>query len=254
MQARPIRFIICCPHGGNRIPAAYRHLFAGAGAQLRSHRGYDSGALTLARELAAAVSAPLFCATTSRLLIDLNRSPRHPGLYSEFTRLAPRAIRAEIFASRYLPHRERIERCIADAIAEGWRVIHVAVHSFTPQLGDELRNADVAFLYDPSRPPERAACIAWMTALRQRRPDLRQRRNYPYAGRADGFPTWLRRRYAVEDYVGIELEVNQRQVIRGGTAWRQLRADIVVALKTALGQPNPGSSRVTPTTIQNRSD
>ena len=234
MTGRPVRLIVGCPHGGNRLPAPYRPLFAGQEPRLRSHQGYDAGALRLARELAAALDAPLFRATVSRLLIDLNRSLGHPRLYSERTRAAPRTMREEILERYYLPYRRGVERCVAEALAAGLRVVHVDVHSFTPRLGEVVRQADVGFLYDPVRPPEKTFCLHWMAALRRLAPGLRLRRNYPYAGRADGFRTWLRRRHAAEDYVGIELEVNQRHVIAGGTVWRQLRSDIAASLKTAV--------------------
>ena len=44
--------LVTCEHGGNRVPKEYRRLFAGWEPVLASHRGYDPGALTLARELA----------------------------------------------------------------------------------------------------------------------------------------------------------------------------------------------------------
>jgi len=79
-------FIITCEHGGNRIPASYRQLFRGQRALLDSHRGYDPGALVMATTLAGTFRAPLVASTTSRLLIDLNRSmgirnsfPRRPA-------------------------------------------------------------------------------------------------------------------------------------------------------------------------------
>src|SRR3954454_24119921 len=72
------RYLVTCEHGGNRIPARYRPLFAGAEALLESHRGYDPGALQLGREIAAALDAPLVSANVSRLLVDLNRSIGHP--------------------------------------------------------------------------------------------------------------------------------------------------------------------------------
>ena len=71
-------FLITCEHGGNRVPAPYRRLFRGRRALLDSHRGYDPGALVMARALAAAFTAPLVTSTVSRLLIDLNRSTGHP--------------------------------------------------------------------------------------------------------------------------------------------------------------------------------
>ncbi len=45
-------FLITCEHGGNRIPVPYVKLFQGYGALLRTHRGYDIGALVMAWELA----------------------------------------------------------------------------------------------------------------------------------------------------------------------------------------------------------
>src|SRR3569623_2690779 len=95
-------FLISSEHGGNRIPARYRALFDGHAELLGSHRGYDAGALRLARELAQALDAPLFAATVSRLLIDLNRSLLHPQLYSEAPRPASEAVRREIWQRYYL--------------------------------------------------------------------------------------------------------------------------------------------------------
>ena len=87
-MAKPISLLITCEHGGNRIPPRYRPLFRGFEALLQTHRGFDPGALTMARELAKAFKAPLFVSTVSRLLVDLNRSIGHPRLYSEATRTA----------------------------------------------------------------------------------------------------------------------------------------------------------------------
>ncbi|PKO61840.1 MAG: N-formylglutamate amidohydrolase, partial [Betaproteobacteria bacterium HGW-Betaproteobacteria-17] len=121
-MAKPDRLLITCEHGGNRIPARYRPLFAGFEALLQSHRGYDPGALALARDMAKELAASLFVSTTSRLLIDLNRSISHPRLYSEATRNAPASVRRDIRENHYLPYRSKVEAHIADAIAHGSRV------------------------------------------------------------------------------------------------------------------------------------
>ena len=78
--------LITCEHGGKRIPLAFRDLFRGRQALLDSHRGYDPGALAMARQLARAFDAPLVFSTVSRLLIELNRSPGHKQQFSEATR------------------------------------------------------------------------------------------------------------------------------------------------------------------------
>ena len=46
-------FIITCEHGGSRVPAPYREPFRDRQELLDSHRGWDSGALEMAKALAA---------------------------------------------------------------------------------------------------------------------------------------------------------------------------------------------------------
>lgn len=231
-----VRYLVTCEHGGNRVPAPYRAYFAGHEALLETHRGYDPGALTLARQLADALEAPLFYATVSRLVIDLNRSLGHPRLYSEATRSAPAAVRKEILERHYLPYRSRVEGAIAEAVADGEKVIHLSSHSFTPELDGDVRNADIGLLYDPARPGEADLCRRWQAALKQLAPHLKIRRNYPYAGKSDGFTAYLRRRFSAEAYVGIELEINQKHVFAAGKPWRELRETVTAALLRALAR------------------
>ncbi len=228
----PDYFVITCEHGGNRIPQRYREYFAGHEALLQMHRGYDPGALSTARDLAQHLSAPLYFSTVSRLLIDLNRSIGHPRLYSEFLRNATE--RREILEHYYLPYRHAIEADMEQAIARGARVTHISSHSFTPVLDGEVRNADIGLLYDPARKGEAELCTRWRAALKAAAPDIKVRRNYPYAGKSDGLTAYLRRRFGPGDYVGIELEINQRHVFKGGRAWRQKRAAIVASLLQAV--------------------
>lgn len=238
MARRPAgdAFLVSCEHGGNRVPARYRPLFRGHEDLLDSHRGYDPGALALARGLAAALGAPLVVSTVSRLLVDLNRSPHHPRLFSAATRGAPAGVRAEILERHYLPYRDEVERRVEAEASRGRRVVHVSAHSFTPRLNGVERTADVGLLYDPSRPGESALCAAWKAALRELAPHLRVRRNYPYAGKADGLTTHLRRRFPPRAYAGIELEVNQAIVFAGGRGWTALRRTVFAALLAATAR------------------
>jgi len=233
-MARTNYHLITCEHGGNRIPPCYRQLFQGHEALLQTHRGFDAGAVAMARDLAQALAAPLFASTTSRLLIDLNRSIGHPRLYSEATRAAPAAVRREILERHYLPYRNQAEAHIAEAIAHGSRVIHISSHSFTPELDGAVRNADIGLLYDPARSGEVELCRRWQALLKTQAPSLTVRRNYPYTGKSDGFTAYLRRRFPADVYIGIELEINQRHVLQGGRHWRMLRGCMTEALKQAL--------------------
>ena len=226
-------FIITCEHGGNRIPARYRRLFRGQRALLDSHRGYDPGSLVMAKALASAFAAPLVASTVSRLLIDLNRSIGHPQLFSAVTRAAPAQTRAQIVEQHYRPYRMQVERLIGQAVARGHRVIHISSHSFTAELEGRVRGADVGLLYHPGRRGEAEVCARWKEVLAAIAPELRVRRNYPYAGKGDGLTSHLRRRFAPCDYVGIELEVNQSIVIAAARRWTALRRMLIDTLRTA---------------------
>jgi predicted N-formylglutamate amidohydrolase len=206
--------IITCEHGGNRIPAPYRSLFSRAQAILATHRGYDAGALSMARALAVVLRAPLIFSTVSRLLVDLNRSVGNRGLFSDYTRGLARVEHERVLATHYRPYRAEVERRVTRAIAAGRRVIHLSSHSFTPVLDGRRRNADIGLLYDPARPGERALCARWSRSLAARVKPLRVRRNYPYEGKNDGLTSHLRRRFTAAQYVGVEIEINQKHARR----------------------------------------
>ncbi len=226
--------VITCEHGGREVPSAYAALFAGQQTVLDSHRGWDPGALALGQHMAQALGVPLHAATTTRLLVELNRSIGHPQLFSEFTGGLPLAQRLQIIQSHYQPHRDAVEAAIAGHVAAGHRVIHIASHSFTPVLNGVARRADVAWLYDPRRVGEKAFAAAWLKAFAPLAPTLQLRRNYPYQGRSDGLTALLRKRFPDDRYVGIELEVNQRFVLAGGAPWAKLQQTIVESLAASL--------------------
>ena len=202
--------VVSCEHAGHRVPARYRHLFAGHQGVLESHRGWDPGTLRLGKFFSWQLSAPLVATTITRLLVEPNRSPRHPALFSEFSAVLPPEERKRLVREYYVPHREKVEVLVSEEIARKHVVIHLGMHSFTPVWGAQVRRADVGLLYDPKRPGERALCSAWQAALRAGHPELVVRKNYPYRGAADGLTTYLRKRYAPERYLGVELEINQR--------------------------------------------
>ena len=206
---RPDSLLLTCEHAGNKIPREYTSLFRGADEVLASHRGWDPGALDVARALAKKFGVPLPAVSWSRLLVESNRSPTNRRIWSKYTASLPRAERERILDSYWWPHRRAVETAVRDGVAEGRRVVHIAVHSFTPVLDGETRDADIGLLYDPARPGERALCRCWQEVLEEMDPTLRVRRNYPYQGNADGLSTWLRRAFADAEYAGIELELNQ---------------------------------------------
>jgi len=232
----PDAFLITCEHGGNRIPLPYRSLFLEQRSLLDSHRGYDPGALVMARALARVFKAPLVTSTTSRLLVDLNRSLGHPQIFSPATRSMPAQLRAKIVAEHYQPYRSEVERLVKHSVRRGRRVIHISSHSFTPELDGKVRNADVGLLYNPNRHEETTLCARWKASLAVRSPLLRVRLNYPYAGKGDGLTSYLRLRFPTSVYVGIELEVNQEIVFAADRRWPALRRALIDSLRSACSE------------------
>lgn len=233
-RAEP-RLLLTCEHAGRRVPRSHARLFRGRGALLASHRAWDPGALALARSLARASGAPLLYTATTRLLVDANRSPHNPAVFSEITRPLPAPERRALLLRHHRPHWQRVRAAIARLQRGGARVVHVAVHSFTPVWQGVPRAIDVGLLYDPARPAERAFCDAWRAALLRAEPGLRVRRNAPYRGRSDGLGSALRRELPARSYLALEIELSQALV---ATAARRARigATVVRTLREALAR------------------
>jgi len=228
------RLLFTAEHASNLIPARYRDVARRAGAVLNTHRGYDPGTAELTRRLARVFNAPHILGRYSRLLIELNRSPHHRGLWSEFSASIIPAQKQELLTGYYVRYRDAVTRHILRLSRGGRRVLHIGVHSFTPELDGEMRRADIGLLYDPMRTAERDFCARWKAALERRSEGLRVRRNYPYRGVADGLVTSLRTQFGARQYTGVELEVNQAHPLGPVGQWRSVQDLLVQSLSQAL--------------------
>ena len=236
--------IVTCEHGGNRIPPRWRKLFESDSARsaLESHRGHDPGALELAKRLAKAFNAPLFFSTTSRLLIELNRTLGHPRIFSEFSRVLNESDRETLIQEFYRPYREEVEQAIQRASKSG-PVLHLSIHSFTPVLDEKNRRTDIGLLFDPARQFESRFCTDWKTSLRRAFPELAIHRNLPYRGTSDGFTTYLRTQFPDEQYAGIEFEVNQKFPDGEKQRWSTIQQGILQSLQATLLTTSPTRER-----------
>lgn len=219
------KILITCEHGGNKIPEEYAANFAEHQALLQTHRGWDPGALELYRNYEKAVADAAFFSETSRLLVELNRSKHHQNFFSAQTKILPDNTKKEIVEKHYEPYRTEVENAIRSFLAQKHSVLHLSVHSFTPELNGVVRNADIGLPYDPQRKREKEFCAAWKKMLSEK--GWRVRYNYPYRGTADGFTTYLRRQFPDEKYAGIELEVNQKFPQHEPENWKRIQTDLV---------------------------
>lgn len=232
--------VLTCEHAGNEIPAEWRRHFSGMRLMLAGHHGYDIGALALARFFARRFKCDLYFTEYSRLLVDCNRSVHNPAVFSNVTGALPPGKKEELLERYYLPFRAGVEREVERLVSQQGSALHVSIHSFAPELGGKTRNADAALLYDPSREGEKRLCVLWRDALCERASGLKARFNYPYRGTSDGFTTYLRRRYDEREYLGIELEVNQRHLSGKGSSWRRMADAVADSLAAAMAKHYTG--------------
>jgi predicted N-formylglutamate amidohydrolase len=234
MPDRPFSLLFTAEHASPRIPKRYREVARRAGATLRTHRGYDPGTLELAKALARHFRAAFLTGRYSRLLIELNRSPGHPQLWSEYSASLTPEERQALINHYYEPYRRAVADHVRRLALDRHCVVHIGVHSFTPELDGVVRQADIGLLYDPDRRREAAFCAAWKARLLTQRPGLRVRRNYPYRGTSDGLVPMLRGLFQPRQYIGVELEVNQAFPLGLAKRWRELQHVLVQTLAAVV--------------------
>ena len=223
-----MKLVLTCEHGGNLIPQRHKHLFHDK-TVLQSHRGFDLGSLDLFYHLKPLADASKF-SETSRLLIELNRSLHHKNLFSEYTKTLSTLDKELLISDYYLVYRNEVESIIGNFIEANQKVLHISVHSFTPNLNGEERQCDIGLLYDSRKPEEKEFCKQFKASFLKIDNTLNVRFNYPYLGKADGFTTYLRKQFP-SHYLGIELEINQKFSINN-----IMETKIKTALFSALKQ------------------
>lgn len=109
----------------------------------------------------------------------------------------------------YLAYRQTIDQQINWWQTKHEEVLHLSIHSFTPVFNGVNRNCDVGILYDPTHQKEKEFARLFKKNILKINPELVVRFNYPYLGKADGFTSFLRKKYKTF-YTGIEIELNQK--------------------------------------------
>ncbi len=217
-------FVIVVDHAGRRIPRQLGSLGLPA-SELQRHIAWDIGALSVARQVAAALDAPLVAQNYSRLVIDCNRDPK---VASSIPRLsesieipgnmglsdaAAGARRVEIFD----PYHNHVSALLDARLAAHQPTILVAQHTMTDSYQGVRRQMHAAVLYNRDR---RFAGLvldklrqetAWLIADNEPY-FVSDETDYtiPHHGEARGLPH-------------VEIEIRQDLVsdVAGQTAWAQ---------------------------------
>lgn len=147
--------LLIVDHASNAVPAEYAELGLPP-AELERHIGYDIGAASLARELAARFRASAILTRYSRLVIDPNRGEDDPTLVM---RLSDGAVvpgnvgvdGAEVerrLARFHRPYHAAVARVLDAMLASGTVPAILSVHSYTPVWKGTRRPWHAGVLWD----------------------------------------------------------------------------------------------------------
>lgn len=226
--------VLSCEHAGNEIPPAFADKARISKQTLGSHRGYDPGAHALAQAFAGKLGVRLFAQTVTRLLIDNNRSEDSSTLLSSFSRRLGSEAHGILLNAHYRPYRDSVRAEVTRLLEKYDRVVHLSVHSFTPEMRGKVRTTDIGLLFDPKSPFESDVCRHWRTRLLAAQTKFVVHDNEPYRGDGDGLTTTLRTELGFERYAGIELEVNQKYPRRFATRWTQMQDLVTTTFASVL--------------------
>lgn len=223
-----LQLILTCEHASNALPrevqAKRSRLSKRFFTDLAGHRGWDPGAwetltalVEILKESDSFIDPVIFRGDFSRLCGDLNRREGSKTVFHpEVSRILNLEEQKDIIRTYHRPYRQAVSDQITTAGSKSIPTLHLAIHSFTPELEGVKRSADLGFLYDPRRNSERLFVTRIIDFLGNQPlgpPGLEIRRNYPYLGIQDGLPTWLRKSHRDGWYTGIEVEINQQCLV-----------------------------------------
>ena len=201
--------MLTCEHASNRLPAAFKK--AVPESVLNTHRAYDIGAAQIFRKLVKFAKPEFYCeGKYSRLFVDLNRTITNKSAFSEYYEQLNKATASKVKAQAtayWSEYRAVIEKFVKANVKN--EIIHLGIHSFTPELNGKVRNTDIGILYDPSRPKECELAKVIKAEIKRLHPEMKVRFNYPYKGSSDGLTTTLRKKIGPR-YAGLEIEINQK--------------------------------------------
>lgn len=154
-QAANTPILLVCEHAGSALPSQLGTLGLSP-AELRSHIGWDIGALAVARKLAHTLPGELIYQQYSRLVVDCNRPLGVPDCIPEVSagvrvpgnaRLSD-AYRDQRIREIWRPFSAIIEQTLAARAQRSVPTVLVCVHSFTPRLNGVDRPWHIGLLFN----------------------------------------------------------------------------------------------------------
>lgn len=217
------RLLFVADHASNYIPPAYNNLGVDS-RHLEEHIAWDIGSLAVARAVRNRTGGRLWPATVSRLLIDFNRDPGHPGLIPESSDgiLIPgnmglsaeeRQRRLDVY---FHPYHNGLAAEIESMLEAEGKLVLVSMHSFTPRMNGFERPWHVGILYNQDDRLARPA-IEWL----RREPGLVVGDNEPYSGKVLNYTMDRHAEARGLPYLSIEIRQDLVSTPEGVADWAE---------------------------------
>lgn len=233
-EAGNSQIVLICEHASNHVPAHLGRLGL-PDATLAEHIAWDPGALNTAEMLSDLLDATLVQANISRLVLDINRKPDHPGsivTLSETTSIpgnvglsdAQRAIRCQAI---YEPFHAELERVLAERQSSNPWVL--SIHSFTPIYKGTRRPWHIGILHND----DTRLSAPLIDALKMER-DLVVGDNEPYAP-TDGVYHTIERHTEPFGRAGVMIEIRNDLIAdrQGQVEWALRLHGILAGMQIA---------------------
>ncbi len=224
------QLVITCEHASHRVPPPLTTVEADDHA-LSSHWGWDLGAREVVLELVHRKDCVAIMSRFSRLVVDANRPTDHGELIRR--RVEGHALSfndgitdAEVqrrIDTYYEPYHAAIDTLCKDRLEAGGDVVLFSVHSFTPMLGDDVREMEIGVLFDGHD------AIAGRFAGYLDDEGFKVALNQPYSGRT-GLMFAAQRHGNTHGCIYLEIEIRQ-DLLPDAEAARAVARRIQPALK-----------------------
>ena len=225
--------VLVCEHAGRAVPEKLDCL--GVSEEiLNSHRGWDIGAETVARQIADLLGAPLVIQRYSRLVIDCNRPPFTP---QSIPYVSDHADIPGNIAACPAEKTERVKEIFDPMDAAIKRLFETprraafSIHSFTPEMDGKPRPWQAGFLTRSSI----GTAEKLIMAISKQQPELTLAINEPYD--IDSETDWFIPHYAEAlglSHCLIEIRNDQIDHPKGAKFWAELLASAITELMETL--------------------
>jgi predicted N-formylglutamate amidohydrolase len=229
--------LLLCDHATNFLPSEYGTLGLPP-CELQRHIGYDIGAYSVMKQVAAELGAPAISTRFSRLLIDPNRGLDDPTLIMRLSdgaiipgnRKLDDAERERRVRLYYEPYHLAIDSLIERGIAAGVPPVLLSLHSFTECWKGAPRPWHAAILWDR----DYRFSVPLLQALRAE-DGLSVGENEPYDGKLAGDCMWQHGTRRGLAHTIIEVRQDLVRDEAGQAQWAQR---IAAATRSVLASPD----------------